>query len=743
MPEDDAYAADLADLDSTQVPDDAPFGDCEDPFRFHDAVGLWNCMDNATAQGAFLVDARAEFEPAIADFKTCFPTYTCASKWRWHKVKSPTLAHFESIVDILFMFFAIWARIGMGYVHNDQWIPTPLFRQHDAAGGSVEERSAGYFCYLCPDNASVYIELRTTNIAQCINSFFRLIDILGFYTKSSPFYIAPPCNEGKLVTMLTNKICALVYVVKHAGYSMAAIPTQSWNTFGIGPWNVDCPNPIRDWSTAPLIRCSDPDIDKPPVNDNGRRFPLTSEGCDKFLHCHSLCNKFLYQFATRQRHLPKDEARKWYCRMAVALFHKFCPNFTCLVGTQVMQRVARDHVVGVEPDDPRPAAYDVDFKSHINTDEEEAFGHNIFALSSVLHSYITGILALVGMAGCGKSTLVDMLTMLIGGHKRVTVLDKQAATGAFSSSMIQRWAGPGLFVVEDTENTPAALPPSIVAVFTGKKRTNINGSFNQRRKHLPERLLVARSTPVVMCANYPPSPVDGGSIESTIVQAIIHNAGAGVERRVIVATPGTSPTAGGTCGVTSHPFEEDTLLDAENANCELAFLVVLFTAFGLVGDALARPDTGMISPTNELAKTLFNDWIARSRNPTGHCTQVVRNLLVHTDAIIFNSLGRSLVMRQGVDCKTLRDSFFDATRTLLDKDPHSAELFRSTCANCKYCRMAFTCDDTSADAILAYYNSCANVNRGMIIRPCPKNADTHCYRSIVRESIYSGWKLRE
>lgn len=727
----------LASLSQVEVPD-LDGGHHENPFAKVDDVVTWNSREAEPLHTAIVDEAVELFGPAVLEFKTIFfKTYTKNEKWLWEKM-NPKPQHYACMVDVLLMFFSIFTRIGVGYIDEDVWIPTPLYRYHTYPGQTPEIRSNGHFCFVSPDNSSVYIELKTITIADCINSFFRLIDKLDFYKKSSPFYIAPPGSEPTLMPLFTKALCSFPYTPKFKEYGMLEIPTQSWQTFAIGPYNIDCPNPVRKWNDIPQILRLEPT--EPPVNDVDRFYPLVPDQLEKFDECLDLCNKLLYNHATVTSLGPKHEARRWYCKLVAALIHKYCPHLTCLIGTQVMQRIAREHVTDVEPDDPRPAPYVPDYLEHINDDELEAFTDSIYGLASVLFSYTTGILALVGAAGCGKTTLTDMMCMLIGGMKRVTILDE--FNGPFSSSMFNMCDGPGLILVEDSENSPATLPKSVMGNFTGTRRLNTHNTYVPRQKHVPE--VPARVIPkgALFTCNFPPVTDEEGSDIARIIRAIIKGAGDGYLRRVHVSPPGTSPTAGGTCGSTPFEFDIDALLEREHIECEGAFMIVLFAAIGLVGNDLYHPEHGFCSPSNELVNTLFEDWIARSKNPAGHCTAVARNLVMPAVPTFFGTPAGTLRMMQGLTLPKLTDAYFQKTRSVLSHAPHSPEFFRALCYNCKHCHMVYSGADVSVAGINAFYNSCSQVNRDYIKRQCPENPQARCYQSLEHTSIYSSWQLR-
>jgi len=727
----------LASLGDVVVPP-LPGGDHTDPFVKTDPVFLWDSPDALSVQHAFIAQMAASYEPAMNQFKTeYFKTYTRGGKFVWTKSK-PTAQHYDCMIDILLMFFSIWVSNGVGYIDEyDEWISTSLYRYHTYSGITPEIRSSAFFCFVTPYNSSVYVELKTITIAHCINSFFRLIDVLGFYRKSSVLYFAPQCSEPRLMSLFTKALCSFPYIPKFPEYGMLEIPVQSWETFAVGPYNIDCPNPVRDWSDIPQILRLEPT--EPPNNDVNRYFPLTPERLDKFDECLDTCNKLMYTYAKEQRFKPKSDTRLWYSRVVTALIHKYAPNLTCLIGTQLMQRVAREHITHVEPGDTRPAPYVPEYLHHIDSDELEAFTHYVYGLSSVLHSYITGILALVGAAGCGKTTLTDMLCMLVGGLSRVSILDEY--NGPFSSSLL-RSNGPGLVIIEDGENEPACIPKSFLANFTGTHRTNTKRSHTRRQKHEPEVTETAMPKSAVLSCNYPPVIDNDGTDVNRIIRAIISKAGDGMLRRVYVNLPGTSATAGGTCGRAPFTFNMDAIIEREHDECEGAFLRVLFVAIGIIGNDLAHPETGFISHTNELASTLFKDWIERSKDPSGHCTKVAHNLVMPSIPHLFGTPTGTLRIFQGVPIDVLTAAYFNKTRSVLTHAPHNPQFFMAPCTNCKYCNIVYTGADLTVAGIDDFYSHCSQVDRDFIKRDCPMNPTVKCYQSLRNESLYSGWQLR-
>jgi len=186
----------------------------------------------------------------------------------------------------------------------------------------------------------------------------------------------------------------------------------------------------------------------------------------------------------------------------------------------------------------------------------------------------------------------------------------------------------------------------------------------------------------------------------------------------------------------------DALLEREHTECEGAFMVVLFAAIGLVGNDLYHPEFGFCSPSNDLVNTLFQDWIARSKDPAGHCTTVSRNLVMPAVPTYFGTPAGTLRITQGLTLPKLTDAYFEKTRSVLSHAPHNPEFFRALCHNCKYCHMVYSAADVSVAGIDTFYSHCSQVNRDYIKRQCPANAAVKCYQSLEHSSIYSSWQLR-
>jgi len=74
--------------------------------------------------------------------------------------------------------------------------------------------------------------------------------------------------------------------------------------------------------------------------------------------------------------------------------HKYCPNFTSLVGAQYLQRIAVLLADGASPTDPRPRAYfpTEEYADKIDDDEMLVVGQFLYATSCTLFSHLTKII---------------------------------------------------------------------------------------------------------------------------------------------------------------------------------------------------------------------------------------------------------------------------------------------------------------------------------------------------------------
>lgn len=269
---------------------------------------------------------------------------------------------------------------------------------------------------------------RGANIAGVVREFVLSLEDCGIFGKTSDTYLVPAQYAPQVTQAIIDAICSVPDNCTgrrshDGGYGIQRVPEPKRTVAAVGHGVLSVPNTVdadawrgmdieRD---LPQLHLDDPGENDVPCVEEGRYFPMDDAAQGRFQelitdankgllayvrahpplthHSHSLAHtRPPPSFARKAYHLPKEQAQMWVCKWAVVVMHKYCPNFTSLVGAQYLQRIAALRAAD-DLSDPRPRAYfPVDtYRNEINADEMLVVGQFVYAIGSTLFSRITHI----------------------------------------------------------------------------------------------------------------------------------------------------------------------------------------------------------------------------------------------------------------------------------------------------------------------------------------------------------------
>jgi len=271
---------------------------------------------------------------------------------------------------------------------------------------------------------------RLTCIADVVRDFVQSLEDCNVFCKTADTYVLPWEFAPQVAPAIIDAICSVPdnktgRRARNQGYGIERVPEQVRRAAAVGNLTISLANtiPRDDWQSMdvgavlPQILITTPDRTDVACIEEGRYFPMDSSRQAEFQAMVAAVNGGIswYVCAARPparppahlltRHPPprfahnvipsQDDkaAQKWVCKFAVAMMHKYCPNFTCLVGTQYLQRIAVHRAQDFPASDPRPRAYfpTDEYRNLINDDENLIVGQFIYANGCTLFSNITKI----------------------------------------------------------------------------------------------------------------------------------------------------------------------------------------------------------------------------------------------------------------------------------------------------------------------------------------------------------------
>lgn len=681
-------------------------------------------------------------------------------KWVWGKKYTKYKA---TITQVFVALMGVFARIGMGKVVDGEFHPVPIYMPRRYASNKPVDASGEFFCHQSPDNEAVYVSMRQHNIHSILQQYIRSLEDCGFFNELSPLYIADATVYASLLDGLRNAICSTPHTANGGFSADEGIQPVGWYddmTWAIGSLYVTFPGALTnaEWmgtnrDKVPQVRLEIGLLEEGqvpfipterhyPLSDNVAQRAVMEQTVTKLVDAMNLAILRMFEKDIHQKTL--SENRLWLCRIIVNLMHQFTPHFMYLLGTQYASSVCTR-----TPGDARPPAYYPcrTYLNRLTNDHFLTIGDAMYCIGSVMFAEQAPICPLIGAAGTGKTTIVDMMRTIAGGVTRVYYIANpfQEITqfNLFDVNV------KSMMLMNDIRNTPVPIN-AVLAAFTGLKRSSLvhHTSEEKGKSYVPTE---ARPLGMLMTANFPYVDVAGVSLMGHVITCISKTGDDGMRRRYTIPCPfllrsslGTSTQfkqpAGDTTLEDGFVFDEFVIKNPTHKKTETHMIMLLLGFAAYLGGALADADYG-ISDRNPLYLSSFRTWLAYGKNAGDFIKwkleSIIKPSAVSSVGYPYNGVHYRVKMRQGITLTDIKERYRDRVGMILTDlplcfgDPITAHY----CERCHKCFISegFALDATTGPMTLTKFIT--DTQSAMFDGVCPQGTSP-CHTYLTKGEIY-------